>query len=429
MKKNILALLVTLVSLNLNAGALSFNQTGDGFPMVGEISISIAPSYYNSCIVSIHAKGFSDMAMDGGAYGIVPTMDAFKEHQDTLMDIIEETNMDKVENISQIFAQLKKYFIKDKKFKVQQNTEIKLKERDLRMEYKAVLEKEIAIAEATSFGDTAKGDAPSPESFTYKMMKNLCKRTKMAESTLGASARQKYIEASSKKAKKNVSKRQSVTSLKSEKIKNIDKHYDLFCTNDEFEADLCKFPSALPNGDLQADLFLYPEGFNEENATVSDYDTRYTYNETEALAADGFIGNVVGLLPVEPPTPSELKDPKKAGFVSLYNQLASSMNMSSFIFERAYQKRLPKNKTGLRMSELEILNYMVEDLNSIENKAISGQAKANGFEMLYQSTAALKTKLDMEKLVQKERLKLLEATVLSLNENSAKMLNYLKSKK
>lgn len=423
--KKILLIILSLAATYLNASTVSINKTGNGMPIVGEISVSVAPSYYNTCVIKIHARNFGDMAMDGGAYGIVPTQDAFVEMEETLKEAVEEATVANVSNIKDSFSQLKSYMLKKKAFKAQQNTEILIKERELRMEYKAMLKKEVEQAKSTSFGDTDKAATPSADSFTYKMMKNLCKRTKMQDSALGENARKKNIEATSKKAKKSVSKRQKIVSLKSEKRKAQERHYNLFCTPDEQAAGLCEVASALPNGDLQADLFLYPEGFNEENEQVSSYDTKFTYNETEALAADSFIQNVIGFMPVEPPTPEERGNPKKAKFVSLYNQLSSSLNLASFIFERSYQKRLPKNKEGLRMSEMDVFGYMIDDLKSTENTAVENQARGTGFEMLYQSTNALKTKLDMEGLQQKERLKLLEATLLSLEENSAEMLQYL----
>ncbi len=404
-------------------------QKGSGGAFGTSISTSDGPAYYNRCVLSVHAKKFGKTAMDGGYYGLNPTKEKFKEMEETLKEAVEEATIANVSNIKDSFAQLKTYLLKTKKMKAQEATKMKVQENDLRMEYKAMLKKEVEKAKSTSFGDTDKNATPQEGSFTYKMMKNLCKRTKMNEKALGKDARVKDNEASSKKAKKNVSKRQKVTSLKSERRKSQDKHYDLFCTPEEQKQDLCEVASALPNGDLQADLFLYPMGFNEENEAVSDFNTKYTYNETEALAADSFIQNIIGFMPVEPPSPEERSNPDKAKFVTLYNQLVSSLNLSSYIFEKSYQRRLPKNKDGVRMSEIDILKYMVDDLKNPDNQAMENQARGSGFEMIYQSANVLKTKIDMEKLTQKERLKLLEATILSLGENSAELLQYLESRK
>ena len=141
--KKILLIILSLAATYLNASTVSINKTGNGMPIVGEISVSVAPSYYNTCVIKIHARNFGDMAMDGGAYGIVPTQDAFVEMEETLKEAVEEATVANVSNIKDSFSQLKSYMLKKKAFKAQQNTEILMKERELRMEYKAMLKKDI----------------------------------------------------------------------------------------------------------------------------------------------------------------------------------------------------------------------------------------------------------------------------------------------
>jgi hypothetical protein len=427
--KKILLPLLLLNVFSLNA-SVSINKEGNGMPIIGELSIAVGVAYYSSCVIKIHAKNFGDMAMDGGAYGIEPTMDEFQDYEDKILDAIETTNRDKVNNITEIYANLRKHLLKTGQFNNQQQAKLDMQQRELRMEYKANLEKEIEIAKSTSFGDTAAGEAPAAGSFTYDLMKNLCKKNKMYEATQGTDARKTAVAAASKKAKKNVSKRTNISSVASEVRKQQERHYDLFCSLEEKDAGLCESVSMLPNADIMADNFLLPEGFKADNAAITnEYATRFTYNEMEALASDAFLNNIIGIMPINPPTPEERSNPKKAKFVTLYNQLLSSLNLSSYVFEHAYQNRLPKNKSGVRMSLLDTLNYMISDMNSIKSKSIEGQADSNAFEMTYQSVLALKTKLDMEKLIQKERLKLLEATTLGLMENSTSNLQNLEKKK
>jgi len=429
-KKTLLCLILATTGLfNLNA-AVSVNKTGNGMPMVGEISVSVAPSYYNSCVIKIHAKDFGDMAMDGGYYGIKPTMNEFKSYEDKLLNAVETTNRDKVNNITEIFANLRKHMLKTSGFNTQQRAKINSQQRELRMEYKANLVKEIERAKTTSFGDTANGTKPEVGSFTYDMMKNLCKKNKMYEATQGAESREITVAAAAKKAKSNVEKRQDVSSVTSAVRKQQERHYDLFCSLEDKNSGLCDNVSQLPNADIMADIFLLPEGFKVTNAAITtDYVTRYTYNEMEALAADSFLNNIIGLMPVSPPTPEERLNPKKAKFIAVYDYLVSNLNLASYVFENAYQNRLPKNKSGVRMSNLDTLNYMIEDMNSIKSKSIEGQADSNAFEMTYQSVLALKTKLDMEMLTHSERVKLLEASLLSLQENTASNLKNLERKK
>ena len=434
MKKKInalLAFLALIATINLSAG-ISIDKTGSGmFPLLtGDFSMALPTSYYNICVLQIHSLNFGDQAMDGGAYGIEPTMSEFQTYEDKILDTINETNQDKIKNIAAVFSTLRKYLIKSSGTNDLQLAKINQQQRELRMEHEASLETEVEKAKSTSFGDTAPEDAPAEGSMTYDFIKNLCKKNKMYEKTQGVDARKKIVEASSKKAKKNVSKRQDIASVISEVRKKQDKHYNLFCSQDEKEQGLCENISILPSADIMADNFLTPEGFKEENAAIStEYKTIYTYNQVEALGADAFMSNMVGFMPVNPPTPEERKNPKKTKFVALYNQLVSSLNLSSYIFENSYQNRLPKNSSGVRMGILDTLNYMIVDMNSMKSKTLEGQLDGNGYLMAYQTVLALKTKLEMEKLIQKERLKLLEATTLGLMENSRENLQNLDKKK
>ena len=338
---------------------------------------------------------------------------------------IQNTNNDKVNNIEEVFSQLTKFLIKQKVAETEQNIELRSKEQELEMEYQAALRSDIEKAKARSFGDSDPVTGTTGQ-FTYEYMKNMCKRTKMIDKTQGQSARKESTQAITKNNSKNINERQSVVSVVSESRKTQDRHYELFCSEEDRSQGLCDVVSALPNADLTADTFLKPEGFSSAS---DDYKTKFTYNETEALAANSFIKNVIGFLPVEPPTPEELTNKSKTQFVTMYNQILASLNTASLSFEKAYLNRLPKNKEGVRMSQLDVLNYLVEDMNSIQNQNLESQAKANAYEMSVQSVMAIKTKIDMEKLLQKERLKLLEATILALQENKPNKVLNLENKK
>lgn len=426
--KKIIILGFSLLSFNLLASSGGITGLGGtGGSAHGYMSVWDGPMYYNKCVEQVHIKEFGPMAMNAGTYGIEVEKETFQDYQEQLLEVIQKTNNEKVNNIQEIFTQLTKFLIKQKVAKSEQDLEIKVKEQELKLEYEARLRADVEKANSSPFGDTAPDESPTAGTFTYEYMKNMCKRTKMLEKTQGDKARINTTRAISKKSDKNIDKRQSVVSIEAESIKNINKHYDLFCSPSDVDNGLCEMVSALPNADLDANMFLSPEGFKELNTT--DYKTKYTYNELEALGADSFINNVIGVMPISPPTPSELSDKDKAKFVSLYNQLFSSLNIASFSFEQSYQKRLPKNKEGVRLSLLDTLNYLVEDMNSPQNKSLDSNAKANAFEMAYQSVMALKTKIDLEILLQKERLKLLDATLLSLEENKAEKIRKLESSK
>mgnify|MGYP000017562313 FL=1 len=429
--KTILITIFFAQSINLYSASNGITgRGGNGGSSHGFMSMWDGPLYYNQCVEQTHIKVFSDLAMEtgsfkSGGYGIEVEKDAFQDYQEQLLELIQNTNNDKVNNIEEVFSQLTKFLIKQKVAETEQNIELRSKEQELEMEYQAALRSDIEKAKARSFGDSDPVTGTTGQ-FTYEYMKNMCKRTKMIDKTQGQSARKESTQAITKNNSKNINERQSVVSVVSESRKTQDRHYELFCSEEDRSQGLCDVVSALPNADLTADTFLKPEGFSSAS---DDYKTKFTYNETEALAANSFIKNVIGFLPVEPPTPEELTNKSKTQFVTMYNQILASLNTASLSFEKAYLNRLPKNKEGVRMSQLDVLNYLVEDMNSIQNQNLESQAKANAYEMSVQSVMAIKTKIDMEKLLQKERLKLLEATILALQENKPNKVLNLENKK
>jgi len=405
------------------------SPTGTGLMPVGRTITIAPPLYYNRCVDEIHATKFGNAALDGGTYGLKAEQRQFLSYEKTLLQVVQKTNADKVNNIEGVFSELTSFMLKSKNNEYNTNYEITRKEKELRMEYKNQLKSDIDKSKRSGFNDKDKNESATQGTFTYEHMKNLCQRTKMYEKTQGPKARIVAANTLHKRAAKNMQKRQSVVNTIAEGRKAQEKHYQLFCSPDDFKNKLCDVVSALPNGDLDADVFLKPTGFNKTSGITAEYQTQYTYNELEALAADAFTMNVIGLMPVEPPTPSEIKEERTIKFVSLYNSMASGLNMASLVFDNAYQNRLPKNKEGLRLSAYDTIAYLIYEMKKPQTETLEGMSKGNSFEMSYQSVLALKTKIDLEILMQKERLKLLEATNLALEENKPRKIESIERKK
>lgn len=425
MKKiNFLLISILIVSGYAKAAA---PPTGTGGMPVGQILVT--PLYYNRCVNEIHATNFSTMALDGGTYGLKAEQRQFLMYEKSLLQVVQKTNADKVNNIEGVFSELTSFMVKSKNNDYNTNYEITKKEKELRAEYKNQLKSDIDKSKRSGFNDKDKNETATEGTFTYEHMKNLCQRTKMYEKTQGSKARIVAANTLHKRAGRNMQKRQAVVNIIAEGRKAQEKHYQLFCSPEDFKNKLCDVVSALPNGDIDADVFLKPTGFNKSAETTSEYQTQYTYNELEALAADSFSMNVIGLMPVEPPTPAELKEEKTVKFVTLYNNLASSLNMASLVFDNSFQNRLPKNKEGLRLSAYDTIAYLIYEMKKPKTETLEGMSKGNAFEMSYQSVLALKTKIDLEILMQRERLKLLEATNLALEENKVMKIESLERKK
>lgn len=425
--KKIKILLLSILTISGYSNAASVSPGGSGGMPVGQILVT--PLYYNRCVNEIHATNFSKMALDGGTYGLKAEQRQFLAYEKMLLQVVQKTNADKVNNIEGIFSELSSFMVKSKNNEYNTNYEITRKEKELRSEYKNQLKADVDKSKRSGFNDKDKNESATAGTFTYEHMKNLCQRTKMYEKTQGHKARIVAANTLHKRAGKNMQKRQSVVNMIAEGRKAQEKHYQLFCSPEDFKNKLCDVVSALPNGDLEADVFLKPTGFNKSSGSEQEYKTQYTYNELEALAADSFTMNVIGLMPIEPPTPAEIKDGNTIKFVSLYNSMNSAINLASLVFDNAYQNRLPKNKEGLRLSSYDTIAYLIYEMKKPQTETLEGMSKGNAFEMSYQSVLALKTKIQLEILMQTERLKLLEATNLALEENKVIKIESLERKK
>lgn len=255
----------------------------------------------------------------------------------------------------------------------------------------------------------------NPDSPSYKFVKQMCSAGKMQSMMTSKAVLEKATETRNRRNQKLTSNIQVVSSIDAAAQQNVEMHYDLFCSPQDYVHGLCDEESSAPNADLEAIVFMYPMGFVDENRNYHDtFQTNYTYSPVESLAAYQYIKNVTGTLFIPPPTPDELADPNKARFIAGYKQLVSAVSLSADALLAISSVREPLNNSGLILSQLDTVNFMIHEARSPENKRILMSASENGLMLEIQRQMALAQRIRFMTLQQREMQRLIKAAQLSI---------------
>ena len=301
----------------------------------------------------------------------------------------------------------------------QQEIEMTREYEKFKMQYKMRLEEEKAELRSMLFpGDAAMlqpkdGEARgpiSPEAPSYKMVKQVCTAGKMQEMAFSEKVESRNANKTFRRGQKITQAITSTASVNSAAKRSVDMHYELFCSEDDVAMGLCSAASGAPNADIQALTFFYPQGYKEMGGENADYYTMYTYSPVESLASSHYIRHVTGQLGVAPPSLSERSDPNRATFVALYKQLVSALGVSSAVMFDIAELREPVNSEGLIMSQLDSLNFLIEESKKPSYRRTMLAASDNGKMLEMQRLMNIQARLRMLKLMQKDNQRLLEAT-------------------
>jgi hypothetical protein len=257
--------------------------------------------------------------------------------------------------------------------------------------------------------------AIDPDSPSYKFVKQMCTSGKMQQMMTSRSVVNRAVENRNRRNQKITNNIQVVSSIDAAAKQNIDMHYDIFCSPDDYMANLCDTESVAPNADLEAIVFMYPSGFVDENQGYTEtFRTNYTYSPVESLAAYQYIKNVTGTLFIPPPTMDEKDDPNKSRFIAGYNQMVSAVSLSADSLLSLSSAREPINNEGLVLSQLDAINYMIQENKKPENRRNLKSASNNGLMLEIQRQMALSQRIRFMILQQRETQRLLKAANLSI---------------
>lgn len=257
-------------------------------------------------------------------------------------------------------------------------------------------------------------DKSSP---SYKFIYQMCSAGKMQQMMTSKKVVEKALENKNRRSQKIVANIQAVSSVNAVAKGNVDKHYDIFCSEGDVTEGLCETPSMTPNADLDAYVFLYPTGYKNSAGgnSTNDYVTMYTYSPVESLAAYQYIKNLTGFLSVTPPTKQELENPHRIRFAAAYKQLVAAMSLSSDTMLSIAQNREPINNEGLIMGHMDAVNYMIERTKMPEHRRVLKSASESGKLVEMQRQLSIQQALRAILIKQKDRERQLKAAHLALD--------------
>ena len=210
----------------------------------------------------------------------------------------------------------------------------------------------------------------------------------------------------------------------------VKKHYDKFCTEVDKSQGLCDEVAKIPNADLLSFVFLNP--VNEAGkGVVKDIvmKTEYTYSDYEMSAAKSYIEHSVPSINIKkPPIGSEL-EPNMVRYTARYKQLQSMINMSRYVYTKAYNDRIPVIETkDLRLSRLDQMRVLLTKASTTDVDAVTN-ANAKGKMIFLLNQMALENMLDQE-IAELEKLNNdLLATLLAEKNNTQEVVAELNNKR
>jgi hypothetical protein len=113
---------------------------------------------------------------------------------------------------------------------------------------------------------------------------------------------------------------------------------------------------------------------------------------------------------VAPPSLSEVEDPRRSSFVAVYKQMVSSLGVASSVMLDIAELREPVNNQGLIMSQLDTVNYLVEETKDPEHRRVMLAASKNGKLLEMQRVLNVQNRIRMLSILQKDNQRMLEAT-------------------
>lgn len=262
---------------------------------------------------------------------------------------------------------------------------------------------------------SADGSAAPPtvqNSPTMTFARSMCTMAKMNQYADSTESKDKVIRSVNRRNQKIVASIEAVSNVSMVAKQTVDLHYEMFCTQDEFNNALCDSASVAPNADLSAFNFLYPSGYRGDNP---DFQTMYTYSPVESLAAYQYIRHITGNLYTTPPTETEKRDGTKVLFAGVHRQATSALSMASDVLLEITQLREPINKVGLPMSPMDVLSYHIEKSSDPNERRTATSASDSGKMLEIRKQMAVNNQLRLLLLKQKDAQRRLQAADISMS--------------
>ena len=343
----------------------------------------------------------------------------------TIMTAVKSANLMQMQAITESYTAIMKQYIQASRTQTTDMMEYDQKMFDMKMTYlgelsvnKSRVDMSLFPSDPVNHQSTVESsdETVQPGKATMSYLQTMCSMAKMNKQAFDS---EKEEMVKRRKASRNQQITEQLAQTKNASVASkqlVDFHYDMFCSQAEHESGVCSEASLVPNLDLSAFNLLYPAGYAEGNSAHSGgYQTRYTYNPVESFAAYQYTRNLVGVMQIDPPTQREKDTPSSAGFVGAYKLGLAALSLSSDAMLYSTSLREPINGAGVVMSQLDALNYQLQNTSNPNNMIFMKTSSENGVNLAIAQQLAMQNKIHYLMLKQEDYDRLLQAAQVSVS--------------
>lgn len=435
-------------------------------PPLTESSVSFYKTrhYWKTCYSTVEVHGFGGSAlMDMDSIKLT-----FQEKYHTpLLAQMTEASEQKLAALKGGYESLIQVLNENYSAVMEAESQMKIQMLEMEMDYMRDLqEKKINEEQQGFFNDeNGKGGLVRSDTQSYQYFKSVCKRNKMFKKTASPVYQEKRnIEVNKAITGQSVKMTKTTGDSNSIALSTIATHNSSYCTPESIKYNICTNPDLelcidddvtsgvcvvstgevfeLTNKDTDSINFLTPSGFDgkydkngneleEPKNRIEDelFDVKYTYDEDQLDAAKTFANNLIYQPGVTAPSVSDKDDPSKRPFVNEYNRYLANLNLANYSFQNSIVSRTAITEGEIKMSERDVMRYVIHDLNDPDTNAATMASKSKGREMMIYQLLSINNKLRLDNLDQKRRIESLLAGILANSANDPKLLKELENLK
>lgn len=346
-------------------------------------------------------------------------------------------------------------------------TQMKTQMLELEMDYTRDLQEKKLNEQHQGFFNDANGEDGSVRTDTqsYTYFKNVCRRNKMFNKTSSTVYKEKRnMEVNKQVTKKSVEMTKVTGNSNAVAQSTVMVHNSGYCTPESIKYDLCDNPElklcvedSLDDGvcfvsnnevfemsgkDTDAVNFLTPSGYDGRYAydgteierptnRIEDelFDVKETYTEEQEQAARDFANVLIFQSGVKAPSPNEKDKAMSQEFVSHYNRYLSNLNLANYSFQNSIKSRSSITEGEIKMSERDIMRYIIHNLKDPDVNAATMAAKGKGKDLMIYQLMTVNNKLRLENDAIQERITGLLAALVAQSSNTPDLLESLEELK
>lgn len=401
------------------------------------IHVAIPPEYYSTCHNYIEAQ----KVLPAGMKNINDTKNKYQEsHEDILdsinkhFDLIAKSFSAEMQKLSLNFEMTHNNITNARIEMLDEINNNNLSFEQRKKELQSYIENAKFPVNYYNDGELVAGiQKESPE---WGYFQNKCDQEKIITQTTGANLKNAQNVASNATVNTAMIEQSRTTNPRSTMLERQQTMQSAYCSEEDVENGICDTASPYPYANLSANSFLNPSGNGELN-DASPFKTRYTYSEVEEGISRDYLSTLLIPFGISSPRLNEIDNFNKQEFMALYNNNVGALNLANHSFAIAQENRMPTHEVRVKTPSEEIfmpVSYF-DNLHYLNHQAMSDEVVSSIqnsstdktiLEHTYKSNI-LNAKLQMEVYMQRKRIELLDAAILSLSENSGKKLENMNS--